>query len=402
MHVINKNTDVAHLRKLLAKFNRHLAKSSAQYVKQSRHLNRKIARLKKSARKRHIRSRIKKYRAKRRKIYSKYRANRRYYIGITNVIRNRITRLTPPPANPTKPTNPAKPSPGQPAQPSTFETGVFMPNPYTELPYFERLTGKKTKIFLWYQSISEDFDTGLASWLHARGTTLQLAFEPHNFAKDANNQPEYRLKTITNGDHDGALIKWANQIKNFGHPVYFRLMCEMNGNWVAWGGNANGNSPADYIPAWRHIRNIFNQQGANNAVFVWAPNRDGDVASAQSTFNQYYPGDDYVDYVGINGYNWGTMYNTPTWTSRWQSFSEIFDASYEVYTSRTNKPLMIPEMASTEVGGSKAEWIKDAYTKIKYNYPRIKIAVWFNINKETDWRVHNSSTNLDAFIRYAF
>ena len=63
---------------------------------------------------------------------------------------------------------------------------------------------------------------------------------------------------------------------------------------------------------------------------------------------------------------------------------------------------MIAEMASTEVGGSKAAWIKDAFLKIKTKYKRIKNVTWFNINKETDWRVHTKSNNLSAFKNYAF
>ena len=231
---------------------------------------------------------------------------------------------------------------------------------------------------------------------------MQLAFEPHDPSKNQVDQPQYRLTTITSGQHDRDIYRWARQIKAFGHPVYFRPMCEMNGNWSPWAGTVNGNSPEDYIPAWRRIHNIFRIVGANNAIFVWSPNRDGSQPSAQTTFDLYYPGDPYVDLIGLNGYNWGLMYNTPTWTSRWQSFSEVFGHSYAVYTRRTNKNMMISEMASTESGGSKAAWIKDAFTQIKYYYPRIKQATWFNANKETDWRFHILGPNLASFKKYAF
>jgi beta-mannanase len=277
-----------------------------------------------------------------------------------------------------------------------------MENPYSELPAFENSVGSKLEIFLWYQSIIEDFDIELANWLWERGTKVELAFEPRIPSQSSTDQPNYRLRNISSGQHDEDLYRWANQLKNFGRPVYFRPMSEMNGNWTSWAGEANGNSPADFIPAWQHIHDIFTQVGATNVVWVWSPNRDGDEDAALSTFTRYYPGANYVDYVGLNGYNWGSMYNTPSWNSEWQNFDEVFGPSYRVFTRLTDKPIVIAETASTDVGGSKAQWIKDSFLTARAEYPRIKAIVWFNINKETDWRIESSAASLNAFRHYAF
>ena len=287
-------------------------------------------------------------------------------------------------------------------QANPWEVGVAMPEAYNSLPILEDKLGHKLGIFLWYQSLAEDFDVGLAEWLWQRGTKIQLSWEPHNPSKSANDQPEYQLTAITRGDYDPQIRRWAQQIKDFGHPVYFRPMSEMNSDYVAWGAYTNGNSPKDYIPAWHHVRDIFREVGADNALFIWSPNRTGDEASAEETFDLLYPGDAYVDYVGIDGYNWGLMYDTPTWTSRWQSFKEVFGPMYNVATRRTSKPIFISETASTEVGGSKAAWIENAFTEIEASYPRIEALVWFNYNKETDWRIDNNDMNLEAFRKHAF
>ena len=386
---INTSINIKYLKALLKLYKKKSSKTGSLYKRKLRKYKTKIAKLKsayKKARSPRLKSRyrslLKRYKKSRRSTYIRSKKSNRYYRALLKKIRIRINRVS--------------------KSGSKSQVGVFMENPYSNLPLLESKTGKKVKVFLWYQSMAEDFDVNLASWLRARGTTIQLAFEPHNPSKPANNQPEYRLSTIAAGQHDGEIYRWAQQIKAFGGKVYFRPMCEMNGNWTAWSGTANGNRPAEYIPAWRRIRNIFKIVGANNAIFVWAPNRDGSQSSAKATYDKYYPGNAYVDMIGLNGYNWGTMYNTPTWTSRWQSFTEVFGHSYSVYARRTNKNMMISEMASTEKGGSKAAWIKDAFSQIKYNYPRIKQATWFNINKETDWRVNNSSINLNAFKTYAF
>ncbi len=306
-------------------------------------------------------------------------------------------------------TDPVTPDPGDAIIPggntgssSAWETGVGMPEAYNSLPALEGKLGQKLDIFLWYQSLAEDFDVGLADWLWQRGTKIQLAWEPHNPSKSPSNQPEYRLTAITRGDYDPQIRRWAQQIKDFGHPVYFRPMCEMNSDYVAWGAYTNGNKPEEYIPAWRHVRNIFREVGADNALFIWSPNRAGSERSAEEIFDLFYPGDAYVDYVGIDGYNWGLMYDTPSWTSRWQSFKEVFGPMYNVAARRTNKPIFISETASTEVGGSKATWINNAFAEIRASYPRIKAVVWFNYNKETDWRIDNNDANLEAFRTSAF
>lgn len=292
------------------------------------------------------------------------------------------------------------------AQSSDLKVGVFLPDPDhpgEEIPTvgdvqnFESTIGRQVDVFLWYESISESFYSDYFRPMAQDGRIIQLSWEPHAFGRDPLNQPEYRLERITAGDWDNEIRRWAGELRDFGYTVYFRPMSEMNGNWVTWGGTVNGNTPDDYIPAWRHIHDIFVQEGAANVKFVWSPNRDGSAADAQSTFNTYYPGDAYVDYVGINGYNWGTLYNTPQWTSSWQLIEEVFGYSYDVFTSRTSKPLMISETASTEVGGSKAQWITDAFARLPVRFPRIESITWFNINKETDWRINSSAASLEAF-----
>ncbi|MDO8736605.1 MAG: Ig-like domain-containing protein [Thermoleophilia bacterium] len=281
--------------------------------------------------------------------------------------------------------------------PAGFKLGVALEYPST-LASFESSVGHKADMFLWYQSISEDLDTATLGPIAQGGRAIQLAWEPWNFgAPDLVNQPAYQLRDITAGNWDADIHRWARQIKAFGYPVVFRPMCEMNGDWTSWGGTVNGNVPADYIPAWRHIHDIFVAEGATNAAFLWSPNVEGDLEKATSTFSRYYPGDAYVDYVGMDGYNWGRMYTTPEWTSSWQSFTEVFRYSYDAFTARTGKPVLVSETATTELGGDKAAWITDAFAQLPVRFPRIVGLTWFNYNKETDWRVSSSAASLQAF-----
>jgi beta-mannanase len=118
----------------------------------------------------------------------------------------------------------------------------------------------------------------------------------------------------------------------------------------------------------------------------------------------YYPGDAWVDWTCADGYNWGTSQTAAEdgWDSRWQTFDEVFGAIYQRVTALAPaKPFMIGEFASSELGGNKAAWIADAALRMPAAYPALRAFVWFNYNKETDWRAESSMAALDAF-RSAF
>jgi hypothetical protein len=154
----------------------------------------------------------------------------------------------------------------------------------------------------------------------------------------------------------------------------------------------NGNQPGDYVKAWRHVHDIFVANGATNVTWVWSPNVE---YSNTTPLAELYPGDQYVDWIGMDGYNWGLVQNA----SKWQSFSKVFGQTYhDVGQIAPTKPIMVAEMSSTELGGSKANWITDAFTtQIPQNFPNIKAFIWFNRNKETDWRIESSASSQQAF-----
>ena len=283
-------------------------------------------------------------------------------------------------------------------------TGGLWPQPMVDLDSFNTAIGRPADYFLWYQHLDERLDTDIAAGVAARGASLQLAWIAT--PQTVPDPSLYQLKDFTNGNWDTYLRLWADDLRDFGHPVLFRPFHEMNGDWTYWSGTTNGNVPADFVPAWRHLYDIFVQEGATNVQFVWSPNRDGSVADAINTYNNYYPGDDYVDYVGFSGYNWGTLYTMPqcTWDSSWQTPVQVFGDSYDVMAARTDKPIMISEMASPELGGDKAAWITGLFNQLPSRFPRIVGVTWFNlIHQEacltgtTDWRVQSSPASQTAF-----
>ncbi len=194
------------------------------------------------------------------------------------------------------------------------------------------------------------------------------------------------LTAISSGRWDPLLKERARQCREFGAPIYLRWAAEFNGEW-----NPCHGRPREFAAAWRHLVRTFRSAGATNVRWVWCPFAIQGTRRAAEELLAYYPGDRHVDWVGMDGYNWGTA---RSW-SRWQSFREIFAPLYANYVGR--KPLMICEVASAELGGDKAAWIREMGNELAGRFANVRAVAWFHANKETDWRVNSSTASLEAF-----
>jgi Glycosyl hydrolase family 26 len=210
-------------------------------------------------------------------------------------------------------------------------------------------------------------------------------------------EPDFQLSDVISGSYDSYIRTFAEDARDWGHPFFLRFNWEMNGGWFPWAEGANGNQQGEFVAAWRHVHDIFASVGASNVNWVWCPNIDPD--GIFQGLAPLYPGDAYVDWTGLDGYNWGT---NPTKPDRWRSFDELFGSTYQQIagTIAPSKPMLIAEMSSTEVGGSKAGWIDDALAKIPANYPKIGGLLWFDTYIEgMDWPIESSSTATSAFAK---
>lgn len=279
------------------------------------------------------------------------------------------------------------------------EIQVFANN--NDLCEFENKTGKKLAVVLVFLAWDNTFEMSKfpKAWCNMiikRGSIPHITWEPWDFNR---NCQKYNLDSIIKGTWDSYINEWAKEISDWKNPVLIRWGHEMNGNWYPWDGLHNEQDPKKYIAAFKHIKNIFDANNAKNVIWVWSP----DICSffpKQNIYNftKYYPGDDYVDIIGIDGYNFA---KARTLSKPWLTFEELYEKSYKDLTKLSkDKPLMIGEFASNEDEDDKplkGKWVKDAFDKIKNDYKKIKIFTWFNIDKEADWRVDSSKETLDAF-----
>jgi endoglucanase len=201
------------------------------------------------------------------------------------------------------------------------------------------------------------------------------------------------LAVINNGSKDAYLRAFADAAKASGTTIWLRPFHEMNGNWYPWCGTVGTNSPAQLVAAWKRVHDIFVARGATNVKFVWSINDNSCPNTAANLIESYYPGDAYVDYTAIDQYNSGT---SQTW-SHWTPFASAFADPYKRLTTLTTKPLLISEIGCAEVGGNKALWIADMFQQIRTTYTKVIGVCWFNMNKETDWRVDSSAASLTSF-----
>ena len=199
------------------------------------------------------------------------------------------------------------------------------------------------------------------------------------------------MLAIAEGKYDDYIDKWAEDAKDFHAPFFLRFGHEMNDPYrYPWAPQYN--NPEDFIAAWKHLVDRFRKRGANNVIWIWSPH------PAVLTYEKYYPGDDYVDWIGVGVLNYGTV---ETW-SRWWSFKEMFNNFY-TKVSRYNKPMMISEFGSLEVGGDRAAWFSESLDSLTYRYPKVKSVVFFNNSRDNtisykmlDWSITKDSRSLAA------
>jgi hypothetical protein len=280
---------------------------------------------------------------------------------------------------------------------ASIQLGAYVreaPGSAQKLDEYANLVGQRPAIVMWYRGFDQPLMySSEISNLSSRGATPMVSLEPVD-----QNGTDISLAQIAAGNYDSYIHKDASIAKGWGGRLLVRFAYEMNLSpkaGIPWGGGSGafaGNTASDYIAAWRHVVSIFREEGATNAEFVWAPNiDDGGIP-----FSQYFPGDEWVNEVGLDGYNWGSGFEAQGHS--WLSLGDTFASSYATLTQLSSKPVMITETGSSELGGDKANWIRNGFlNEIPQKFPRVNAAIWFDVQKEADWRVNSSQASLEAF-----
>ncbi|NSW58149.1 MAG: hypothetical protein HPY44_19250 [Armatimonadetes bacterium] len=238
-----------------------------------------------------------------------------------------------------------------------------------DIATFERVTGKKHATYFRYVGYGQPFPFEWANRLKRAGATPHIAWEP-NEGLDKVQDDEY-------------LRGWVQACANFGEPVFIRFASEMNGDWEAWSGD-----PDLYVKKWRMVYEAF-YRGAPNAILIWCP-----FATPKSTIPLYYPGDEYVDWVGVNVYS--VVYHSGDVTKRAvDNAVQHLEFIYNLYADR--KPIAIGEYAATHYCQAAASATVDfairemrrMYESIQTRFPRVRMINWFSVDAVREELAHN-------------
>lgn len=210
----------------------------------------------------------------------------------------------------------------------------------------------------------------------------------------------FSLTAILEGKWDAYIDKWADQAKSFGRPFFVAWGLEMNGTWFPWSGYFYGTDkevskdvfagPELFKKTYRYVVDRVRARGVKNILWVFHANNYSYPLDDWNTMKQYYPGDDYVDWLGISAY--GKQFNRDPWVSAEDCFIYAYNDLCEL---NPTKPVMFAEWGIGEFpqAGDKGKWIRDAFQVMKTRLPRLKAAVFWNERWENE---DGSFSNLRA------
>jgi hypothetical protein len=305
-----------------------------------------------------------------------------------------------------------------------------------QLNAFECAVGKKHSVVKIYQAFWHGgFWEDKADSILSRGMTEFLSLDPD--IDSSLTEGDLNSCQVLSGDYDSTIITFATQIKSWGQPLLVSTAGEMNGDWPRWAGAKNfgpdctltytqaatnlyghygctdtnkiecADGPERYRDMYRYIHDTFAiTVGVTNVTWVWVVNHESfpdETIYPWNVITNYYPGDNYVDVISVDGYNWGDdgpggcqNNHDPGWKTFDQTFSETLTSLSITYPT---KPFILGEFASVEGTDpmSKANWITDAYSRIRSDWPQIKAIVWYNLPGDCSFPVESSLTSTQAY-----
>ena len=254
-----------------------------------------------------------------------------------------------------------------------FNQTYFLPEGSGPFIKYEESLDYKFEFFMTYMDFWQEFPQEVVDRAYSEGRVMMLTWQPK--MNPEVDKTSVLIPGIINGDYDAYIKDCVRRMKAIGEPVFLRFGNEMNGDYTVWCDWFYSKDADLYIDAWRHIYRIVKQEEANNVIFVWNPNDRSYPDFKWNSPELYYPGSDFVDWVGLTGYNGGTSYPNDTW----RNFNDIYRPIYNEYLLKyPGKPFMITEFACNETGGDKKAWINECFSSLK-NYPNIRIADWFDL-----------------------
>jgi len=263
-----------------------------------------------------------------------------------------------------------------PTRPASY-LGVYepgSPGAYQLVAGFAQAAGRQPDIVGYFSGWTQPFATSFAERARSHGAVTIVQIDPTLAS----------IPQIAAGAYDTYLRSYADSVRDFGHPVIIGFGHEMNAPWYSWGYGRV--PPATFVRAWRHVVTLFRDQGARNVTWLWTIQAD---TSGTGPVRSWWPGANYVTWVGIDGYYY----------RRSDTFASVFGRTISDVREFTAKPVLLSETAVGPRAGQAAK-IRDLFTGMR-RYATLGL-VWFDMAQHQgiyhqDWRIENSPAAETAF-----
>jgi hypothetical protein len=239
------------------------------------------------------------------------------------------------------------------------------------------------------------FPDAYTTWLRDTGHTVFLSVKSRRV-----NGQVVLWRDIVNAQPGSSLynqiVGWATKIKAFGAPMGFIFNHEPE----AAASDSMGTAQ-EFINAWRRVITILREQGVTNAQYIWTMTDYAFWRTDGARAELWYPGDDYVDAIASDSYNW---YNCrPGINTAWHTLEWIATYMRDFGAAHPDEQLMLMEWAShdpTATPGRKATWINEAQALFKQpGWEQFTTVLYYhNSHKPTcTFWVDSSASSLAAF-----
>ncbi|WP_285791106.1 glycosyl hydrolase [Micromonospora sp. NBRC 101691] len=246
--------------------------------------------------------------------------------------------------------------------------------------------GARPTLLQYFVKWTEEFRPESVDAAYGNGGVPVISWEPWSGSEPGLDQPAYALRRIAAGEHDEYLTRFATAVRDHRWPIGLRFAHEMNGSWYPWSEQRSGNRPGEYVRAWRHVHDVFTRVGATNVIWIWSPNIIRPVPKV--SLKALYPGDRYVDWIGLVGYSTGE-----------RTATALFGPTLRKLRAFTDRPLLI-----TETGSRPEEYrlpfIRDLFGWLNRRTDVVGF-IWFEYDRvdggSGDWRFTTQPDAVEAF-----
>ena len=216
---------------------------------------------------------------------------------------------------------------------------------------------------------------------YQRGGMITMSWHVNNPLTDGDswdvkNEENAVASVLPGGQNHNKFLRWLQSAADFFNslktedgtkiPIVFRPWHEHTGSWFWWGKDLCATE--EYKQLWKMTVEFFRGKGVNNLLYAYSP----DIQGPGQIYMERYPGDEYVDILGLDGYHRDNEAGI-------ESFQNSLNTILSFMTNegeKRNKPIALTETGLEAI--PIANWWTGVLLPIVDKYPISYVMVWRN------------------------